>query len=103
MRGNSPGNVLLVERSSDDRRIERWQEDDSHADVRSTTIGGFPAVVATPTQFSDYCGVDVDVAAGQILDVQFGADTSQAPIPRPNSAFGGQRAAAYMLMTLLAR
>ena len=37
-------------------------------------IGGFPAVVAAPKQFSDYCNVDIDVAQGQILDVQFGAE-----------------------------
>ena len=75
----------------------------SAADVRSTTIGGFPAVIAAPTQFSDYCNIDIDVAAGQLLDVQFGADTSQAPIPQIELCVRGQRAATYMLVALLTR
>ena len=103
MRGNSPENVLLVSGAVTTVGVERWQEDDISADVRSTTIGGFPAVVAAPTQFSDYCNIDIDVAAGQILDVQFGADTSQAPIPQIELCVRGQRAATYMLVALLTR
>jgi hypothetical protein len=101
MRGGSPENVLLVSGAVTTVGLDRWHEDDISADVRSTTIGGFPAVVAAPRQFADYCNVDIDVAAGQILDVQFGADTSEAPVPQAELCLRGQRAATYMLMTLL--
>ena len=39
-------------------------------------------MVAVPRQFTDYCSVDVDVAPGQLLDVQFGDGGYRPPIPQ---------------------
>jgi hypothetical protein len=51
--------------------IDLWTTGSLDAEVTPTTIGGFPAVVAVPRRFIEYCSVDVDVAPGQLIDVQF--------------------------------
>ena len=62
--------------------IERWQEGDLAVDVRPTKIVGFPAVVAKPAKFTDYCSVEVDAAEGQLLDVQFSDGGRKPAIPQ---------------------
>ncbi len=50
--------------------IERWRDDDLAVEITRTVVAGFPAVVAMPTRSNKYCSVDVDVASGQLVDVQ---------------------------------
>ena len=50
--------------------------------VRPTDVRGFPAVVAVPTRFTEWCTVVVDVAPGQLLDVQFADGGREPPIPQ---------------------
>lgn len=49
-------------------------------EVTPTTIAGFPAIIAKP-ELPNFCSVDVDVAEGQFLDVQFHDSGSNPPIP----------------------
>jgi hypothetical protein len=72
------------------------------ADVRASTIHGFPAVVAMPTRLSDFCTVLVDVAPGQLLDVQFGDGGREPPIPQEELCVGAEQAADAAMATLLA-
>jgi hypothetical protein len=102
MRGGSPDNVLLVSGTVTTVGVDRWQESDIAADVHPIAVAGFPAVVAKPRQFGDYCHVEVDVAAGQLLDVQFGGGGTDAVLPQAELCARAQRAAEQMMMTLLA-
>jgi len=83
--------------------IERWQEGDLAATVEPITINEFPALVATPTRFRDYCSIEVDVARGQILDVQFGDGGTQPPIPQEELCRRAGRSAEAITMSLPAR
>jgi hypothetical protein len=83
--------------------IERWQEPDLAVDIRPTTVAAFPAIIAVPRRFSDYCSVEVDVAAGQLLDVQLGGGGPQAPIPQDELCAQAEHAATQVMVTLLAR
>ena len=103
MRGGPPENVLLVSGAVTTAGVSRWQEPDISADVRPATIAGFPGVVATPRQFTDYCHVEVDVATGQLLDVQLGGGAAGAVVPQAELCVRAQRAAEQMMATLLAR
>ena len=102
-RGRSPQNVLLVVGAVTTAGIERWAEGDIAATTRQTTVAGFPAIVAVPTRFKDYCNVEVDVAPGQLLDVQFGGGSAEAPIPQEQLCRAAERSAGQMVTTLLGR
>jgi hypothetical protein len=45
-------------------------------------VAGFPALTASLTRFPEFCTVAVDVAAGQVLDVQFRDGGNQPPLPQ---------------------
>jgi hypothetical protein len=48
-------------------------------ELTATEVAGFPAVVARP-KVTDFCSVDVDLAEGQFLDVQFSDAGEKPPI-----------------------
>jgi uncharacterized protein DUF3558 len=50
-------------------------------ELTATDVVGFPAVVARPKQV-EFCSVDVDLAEGQFLDVQFSDAARNPPIPQ---------------------
>ncbi|TQM08943.1 uncharacterized protein DUF3558 [Pseudonocardia kunmingensis] len=83
--------------------IERFTSGQLAAEIRPTVVRGFPAVLAIPTRFADYCTVVVDVAPGQLLDVQFATGGRQPPIPQPQLCEDAEVVAAEVMMTLLAR
>jgi hypothetical protein len=83
--------------------IERWRGGDLAADMRPTTVAGFPAVVAVPQRLTDYCSVEVDVAAGQLLDVQFSDGGGRPPIPQDELCRRGGQVAGQLMASLLTR
>src|SRR4029079_4977407 len=83
--------------------IERWQQGDLAAEVRTTLAAGFPAVVAIPRRAADYCSVEVDVANGQLLDVQLSDGGGKPPIPQQELCVRAERAAETLMQFLLAR
>jgi len=103
MRGRSPDSVLLGISAVTTTGIERWKESDLVAQTRSTSVAGFPALAAVPPQLTDYCSVEVDVAAGQLLDVQFGGGSPQSPIPQDELCRRAVDAAAAAMATLVSR
>ncbi|NMH99844.1 DUF3558 family protein [Pseudonocardia acidicola] len=66
------------------------------------TVAGFPAVLARPTRLRDFCSVEVDVAAGQLLDVQFAQGTRDQPIPQDQLCRDAEQVAEAALTSLLA-
>lgn len=83
--------------------IERWQEGNLDAVVRLDSVRGFPAIVAVPSQSKTYCAVEVDVAAGQLLDVQFLDAGHQPPIAQDELCSRAKRSAEAVIATLLTR
>ena len=51
----------------------------SRGQLTPITVEGFPAVLARPT-ITSFCAVDVDVADGQFLDVQFSDGGRRPPV-----------------------
>jgi hypothetical protein len=83
--------------------IERYTSGELVAEIRPITVQGFPAVVAVPTRFTDYCTVVVDVAPGQLLDVQFATGGRQPPIPQPQLCRDAETVAGEVMRSLLDR
>jgi hypothetical protein len=83
--------------------IERFTSGELDAELRPVEVQGFPAVVAVPTRFTDYCTVIVDVAPGQLLDVQFATGGRQPPIPQPQLCRDAEIVAGAAMTTLLNR
>jgi hypothetical protein len=81
--------------------IERWYEKDLAAEISPLTVAGFPALIARPVRFTDYCSVEVDTAAGQMLDVQFSDGGRQPPIPQADLCAKAGRAAQELMKSLL--
>ena len=81
--------------------IERWHEKDLAAEISPLTVAGFPALVARPLRFTDYCSVEVDTAPGQMLDVQFSDGGRQPPIPQADLCTRAGRAAEELMKSLL--
>jgi hypothetical protein len=83
--------------------IERWQDPSLSADVRPTAVADFPAVVTVPTQSNAYCGVEVDVADGQLLDVQVLDGGDVPPVEQDDLCERAARSADQVMRTLVAR
>jgi hypothetical protein len=82
--------------------VELFTSGELAAAVRPVQTQGFPALVAVPTRFTSYCTVIIDVAPGQLLDVQFADGGRQPPIPQPELCQGAEQAADAVMATLLA-
>jgi hypothetical protein len=99
---HEPGGLLAVGTSTT-AGIEIFTAGDLAAVIRPVSAMGFPAVVAAPTRFTDYCSVEVDVAPGQMIDVQFGDDGLEPVIPQPQLCSRAQAIASEVMDTLLQR
>ncbi len=104
IRGSDPREVSVGLSVVADRGIEIFTAPGRVTDeVSSLTVAGFPAVLARPTLVRDFCSVDIDVAPGQLLDVQFAQGTRDQPIPQDQLCRDAQRIAEAVLSALLAR
>ena len=81
--------------------IERWRDSDVAATVSSTEVAGFPAVVAAPDQSDAYCAIGVDVAVGQLLDIQLLDAGHQPPLSQGELCARAQRSAEEAMKGLL--
>lgn len=74
---------------------------DLAADIRQIQVSGFPALVAIAPRNTDFCSVVVDVAPGQVVDVNFRLDGQDAGAPVESLCQDAQRAAGAVMDTLL--
>lgn len=102
VRGYEPRAVAVGVSNVTTTGIELYTSGELAAEVRAAEVRGFPAVVAVPIRFTDGCTVIVDVAAGQLLDIQFADGGRLPPIPQPQLCQGAQMVADAVMMTLLA-
>ena len=83
--------------------IDLWSTRGIDADVTSTTVKGFPAVTATPRRFTDYCSVDVDIASGQLIDIQFGDGGNRPQIGQNDLCKRAHEVAEAVIASLVSR
>jgi hypothetical protein len=81
--------------------IERFTSGELAAEIRPITVQGFPAVVAVPTRFTEFCTVVLDVAPGQLVDVQFRDGGRRPPIPQPQLCRDAELVSVEVMATLL--
>ncbi len=60
-------------------------------------------MVAVPRRFTEYCSVDVDIAPGQLIDVQFRDGGNRPQIPQHDLCVRAQQTAEAAVASLLAR
>jgi hypothetical protein len=72
------------------------------ANLDPTAVAGYPATTARPTQYTQFCNVFVDVAPGQLVDVQALDGGREPPIPQERLCQDAERAATAVMETLLA-
>ena len=81
--------------------IQDYDTNPSHNNVTVIEIRGYPALQLSYTTRSDNCAVGVDVAPGQLVDVEFSAYTS--PVPLADLCAGARQVADYAIGNLLAQ
>lgn len=81
--------------------IERFTSGKLDARVQNLQVRDFPAVVAVPTRFTEYCSVIIDVAPHQLLEVQFADGGRLPPIPQEQLCRDAEHAADAAMATLL--
>lgn len=65
-------------------------------------VQGFPALLGVPDDPS-LCNVFVDVAPGQLVDIQLGDAGRKPPVPQPDLCVGAKHGADLAVASLLAR
>ena len=101
--GSSPRAVSVSLSIATTAGIELFSRGELEADLRGSTVTGFPAIIAVPRQFSNFCDVLIDVAPGQLLDVQYSDGGRLPPVPQDQLCSGGEDTAAAAMETLLSR
>jgi hypothetical protein len=100
IRGNEPAisiSVSVVTTAG----IEFWTSGQAAAEIRPIEVAGFPALVALSLTLNDGCNVLVDVAPGQLLDVQSNSAGANPPIPQTQLCRDAEQAANLAMDTLL--
>jgi hypothetical protein len=71
------------------------------ASLAPTDVAGFPATLGRPTQYTQFCNVFVDVAPGQLVDVQALDGGRKPPIPQDQLCQDAARTATEAIETLM--
>jgi hypothetical protein len=83
--------------------IEFWTSGQAAAEIQPVEVAGFPALVAKSETLDDGCNVLLDVAPGQLLDVQARSAGTDPPIPVDQLCRDAERAANLVMDTLLSQ
>ncbi|CCH34903.1 DUF3558 domain-containing protein [Actinosynnema sp. NPDC047251] len=83
--------------------IEVWLSENAQVEAAPTTVSGFPALTVRTPGIDDVCTVEVDVAAGQFLDVMFRDGGNKTQVKQDILCQGAQRAAEAAVAGLLQR
>lgn len=83
--------------------IEFWTSGRAAAEIRPLQVAQFPALEATSRVVDDGCNVIVDVAAGQMLDIQARSAGANPPITQDRLCRDASRAANLTMDTLLSQ
>jgi hypothetical protein len=100
IRGNEPEISISISTVTS-AGIEFWTSGRAAAELQSLEIAGFPALVARSETLDEGCKVLLDVAPGQLLDVQSRSAGADPPIPEDELCHDAERAANMVMDTLL--
>jgi hypothetical protein len=101
-RGNEPAISISISTVTT-AGIEFWTSGQAAAELRPAEIAEFPALVARSQVLDDGCKVLLDVAPGQLLDVQARSAGADPPIPEDQLCRDAERAADLVMDTLLSQ
>jgi hypothetical protein len=73
------------------------------ATVTPTVVNDFPALVVDPARFDEWCNVVVDVAPGEVVDVDVANGGRTPPLPQDELCRESQRVASIVMDNLLAQ
>jgi hypothetical protein len=82
--------------------IERFADPALRVRTVATRASGFPALVIRPDGLTTYCMLAVDVAPGQLIEIQYSDIRQAPPVPLDDLCRSGLRAADAAIVTLLA-
>lgn len=99
----APRNALIALGVVTTVGIDLFADGSLDADIRAASVRDFPAIVAVPRRFHDYCSVEIDVAPGQLIDVQFGDVALPPPIPQDELCRDAEQLGKAVMDTLLSR
>jgi hypothetical protein len=103
IRGSDPREIRVAVSLVTTAGVERFTAPHGlAAELRPVQVRGFPALVVTPTRYTTYCTVVVDVAPGQLIDAQFSDGGGQPPVPQPQLCQGAEAMADAVMASLLA-
>ncbi|WP_170183699.1 DUF3558 domain-containing protein [Pseudonocardia hydrocarbonoxydans] len=102
-RGYEPRAITFSVELSVTGGIELFFRPGVRSEITPIEVAGFPAVIALPVTIRDFCTVVVDVAPGQLVDVQMANGGRQPPIPQADLCVDAQRAAGIVMGNLLAQ
>lgn len=91
--------VALVDRTG----IDVWTRGNLAAAIAPITIGGFPSVLTRVNAVTDACNVQIDIAHGQLVDVQVHDGGDKPPIPQDELCRQVQAAAEQVMTSLTKR
>ncbi|GAA2555852.1 hypothetical protein GCM10010210_31740 [Pseudonocardia hydrocarbonoxydans] len=83
--------------------IELYFRPGVRSEITPIEVAGFPAIVALPVTIRDFCTVVVDVAPGQVVDVQVASGGRQPPIPQEQLCVDAEVVAGIVMGNLLAQ
>jgi hypothetical protein len=100
IRGNEPAISISISTVTT-AGIEFWTSGQAAAELQPVEVAEFPALVARSQTLDDGCKVLLDVAPGQLLDVQSRSAGANPPIPEDQLCRDAERAANLVMDTLL--
>ncbi len=103
VRGSDPLEVAVGITLVTTTGVERFTGGELAANLTTITVGGFPAVLARPVGLDSFCSVELDVARGQMIDVQFRDGGRKPPVPLDRLCRGAEQVAGEVMTSLLAR
>jgi hypothetical protein len=104
VRGFEPRVISLGVELSVTGGIELFFRPGVRSEITPIAVAGFPAVIARPTTgIQDFCTVIVDVASGQLVDIQVANAGGEPPTSQPELCSEAKRAAGLVMTNLLAR
>lgn len=83
--------------------IELYFRPGVRSEITPIEVAGFPAIIAVPVTMRDFCTIVVDVAPGQVVDVQVADGGRRPPVPQADLCTDAEYTAGIVMDNLLAQ